>query len=253
MEKLFIKNRKNQKIAVLVERAKTPHGLVFVMHGMGDSKDSDHIKTFVKCFFDNNYTVVRFDATGSFGESDGKFENANILTYYEDLEDVLNWSKSRDFYQEPFILCGHSLGATSSVFYAENNPNLIKAVFSASAVINAELSKKNYSLEELYNWEKTGWITEDWDGFEAKFKWSYMQAKEKFDLLEMANKLNVPTFLVVGELDNNTPPKNQQILFDKLPSRKELYVIKNAPHTFKDKEHLNEVYKVLDEWIKSIN
>lgn len=251
--KQFIKNRKNQNIAVLVEKAENPQGLVFVMHGMGDSKDSDHIKTFAKSFFDNNYNTVRFDATGSFGESDGEFEDANISTYYEDLEDVLNWSRSQDFYQEPFILCGHSLGATSSVFYAENNPSLVKAVFSASAVINAEFSKKNYSLEELSNWEKTGWITEDWDGFEAKFKWSYMQAKEKFNLLEMVDKLTIPTFLIVGELDNNTPPKNQQILFDKLPGKKELYIIKNAPHTFKEKEHLEEVYEIMSEWIKSIN
>ena len=251
--KQFIKNRKNQDIAVLVEKVNNPLGLVFITHGMGDSKDSDHVKTFSKCFLDNNYNVIRFDATNTFGESDGKFEDANISTYFEDLEDVLSWAKSQNFYQEPFVLCGHSLGAMASVFYAEHNPNLVKAIVSVSAVVNADLSKKNYSLEELNNWEKTGEIVEDWDGFEAKFKWLYMQAKEKFDLLKMADKLVMPTLLMVGELDDDTRPEYQQVLFEKIPGKKELYIIKKAPHTFREKEHLDEVYDIMNKWIKSIN
>jgi predicted alpha/beta-fold hydrolase len=110
MEKLFIKNSQNQKIAVIVEKVEKPKGLVFIMHGLGGFKEQPHIEIFAKVFKDNNYTVVRFDTTNSFGESDGDYANATVTNYYQDLEDVINWSKRQNFYQEPFILCGHSLG-----------------------------------------------------------------------------------------------------------------------------------------------
>ncbi len=253
MEKLFIKNRKNQNLSVIVERSNDQKGLAFVMHGLGDSKDSDHIKMFSKCFQDNHYTTVRFDTTNTLGESDGVFENANITNYYEDLEDVIAWSKIQDFYQEPFILCGHSLGAISTAFYAESYSEKVKALAPFSTVINADLSRQTYTEEELEDWEKTGWLVEDW-GPQGKIrlKWSYMEEKEKYDLLKKVDRLTMPTLMIVGELDNTTPLRHQQILFDKLPGRKELHVINDAPHTFRSEAHLEKVYQILDKWIKSL-
>ena len=253
MEKIFIKNRKNKNISVVVEKADNQIGLAFVMHGLGDSKDSDHIRTFVNCFLDNNYTVVSFDTTNTFGESEGVFEDANITNYYEDFEDVINWTKKQDFFQKPFILCGHSLGAICSAFYAENNPEEIKSLAPFSTVINAELSRQTYSKEELIDWEKTGWLTEDW-GAQGKIrlKWSYMKEKEKYDLLKRVNNLTMPVLMIVGELDNCTPPEQQKVLFDKLPGKKEMHIIEKAPHTFRTKNHLNEIYKIIDNWIKSL-
>ncbi len=253
MEKIFIKNRKKQNISVVVEKVNNQIGLAFVMHGLGDSKDSDHIRTFVNCFLDNNYTVVSFDTTNTFGESDGIFEEANITNYYEDFVDVINWAKNQDFFKKPFILCGHSLGAICSTFYAENHPEEIKALAPFSTVINAELSRQNYSKKELTTWKKTGWLTEDW-GTQGKIrlKWLYMEEKEKYDLLKGVNNLTMPVLMIVGELDNTTSPKHQKILFDKLPGEKEMHIIKNAPHTFREGKHLNEVHQILNQWIKSL-
>lgn len=188
MKKTFIKNRKNQKIAVIIEESKDQKGLAFVMHGQGDCKDSDHIKTYAKCFKDNGYTVISFDTTNTFGESDGVFEDGNIKTYYEDLEDVILRSESQHFFQKPFILCGHSLGAICCAFYAEEHPEKIKALAPTSTVINAELSRQNYSEEELKDRERTGRLTKDrWD-FKVKIKRSYMEAKEDFNLLKNVAK-----------------------------------------------------------------
>jgi len=252
MEKLFIKSREGRKIAVIIEKTENPAGLAFIMHGLGDSKNSPHIELFARCFRENNYSVVRFDARNTNGESEGKFEDADVGNYFTDLEDVIAWAKQRDFYQEPFILCGHSLGGMCSAFYAENYPREVKALAQISTTINAALSRENYSAAELKNWEKTGWLAEDWDGEIIRLKWSYMQAKENFDLLPRAGKLTMPVVLIVGEFDKGTPPAHQRILFDKLPGPKEIHIIKGAPHTFREREHLDEVYRILDEWIKKI-
>lgn len=252
MEKIFIKNRKNQNIAIIIEKSENPKGLVFVMHGLGDSKDSDHIKMYAKCFKNNGYTVLSFDTTNTFGESDGTFEDANLITYYEDFEDVITRSESQDFFQKPFILCGHSLWAICSAFYAEQHPEKVKALAPTSTVINAELSKQNYTKEELEDWERTGRLTEDWWDFDVRIKRSYMEAKEKFDLLKDVDKLTMPVLMIVGELDNCTPIKHQKILFDKIPGQKELHIIKESPHTFRNTKHLEEIYQIFDKRIKKL-
>jgi len=96
MEKLFIKNRKNLKISVIIEKSENQQGLAFVMHGLSGFKEQPHIETFSKSFKDNNYTVIRFDTTNTFGESEWDYADATTTNYYEDLEDVINWAENQD-------------------------------------------------------------------------------------------------------------------------------------------------------------
>jgi len=250
MEKIFIKNQKNQNIVVIIERAENQVGLAFVMHGLGGSKDQAHIETFAKAFSNNNYSVVRFDTTNTFGESDGNYEDATTTNYYEDLEDVINWSKNQDWYQKPFALCGHSLGGICTALYAENNPDEVKALAPISTVVNGELSWKTRTEEELKNWKETGWqIRQSFSGITKKLKWSHMEDRLKFDLLKKVEKLTMPVIMIVGDMDDETPLDQQKILFDKLPGRKELHIIKGAPHTFRDPNHLEEIYQLMNKWI----
>lgn len=252
MQKLFIKNRKQQNMAVLVEKAENPQSLAFVMHGLGGFKEQPHVETFAQAFKDNGYSVISFDTTNSFGESEGDYADATVTNYYEDLEDVIEWSRSQDFYQEPFALCGHSLGGISTALYAQKYPERVKALAPISTVVSGKLSAETYTKEEMDNWQKTGWYTTIGysSGIKKTLKWSHIEDKLKYDLLIDAHKLTMPTLLLVGELDNSTPVKHQQLLFDKLPGDKELHVIKNAPHTFVTKEHLNEVYSIISNWLK---
>ncbi|MDP3836843.1 MAG: alpha/beta hydrolase [bacterium] len=87
-------------------------------------------------------------------------------------------------------------------------------------------------------------------GIKKTIKWQEMEDRLKYDLLKKVDKLIMPTILIVGELDTSTPPKHQQILFDLLPGKKEMHVIKNAPHTFRVEEHFYEIYQVLNQWAK---
>jgi pimeloyl-ACP methyl ester carboxylesterase len=60
----------------------------------------------------------------------------------------------------------------------------------------------------------------------------------------------MPVLIIVGDKDEGTPARHQQILFDAIPSeRKELHIIENAPHTFKDEEHLAEIKEITKKWI----
>lgn len=72
-------------------------GLAFVMHGLGGFKEQPHLQVMAKAFLANGYTVVRFDTTNTFGESDGRYEDATTTNYYEDLEAVIAWAGGLSF------------------------------------------------------------------------------------------------------------------------------------------------------------
>lgn len=254
MQKLFIKNRKGQKLSVVVEGEEKKGLLAFVMHGLGGSKEQSHIQTFTDAFLNNHFTVVRFDTTNTYGESDGKYEDATITNYSEDLEDVITWTKGQSWYHEPFWLAGHSLGGICTALYAERYPDKVAGLAPISTVVTGKLSKETERHKaNLENWEKTGWREEKSEsipGRMKRLKWSHMLDRLKYDLIPGAGKLTMPVLLIVGELDPDTPPKHQKILFDALPGPKEMHIIADAPHTFREAKHLEDIKKLFGKWIK---
>lgn len=258
MQEVFIKNRKNQRVAVIVEEAEKAMGLAFVMHGLGGFKEQPHLQTIAEAFKENNYTVVRFDTTNTIGGSDGDFENATLTNYYEDLEDVIEWASAQKWYIEPFVLAGHSLGGISTALYAENFPEKIKALAPIGTVVSGALSveaHKRFDPEEFRIWEETGWLeakSASAPGVVKRLKWSHIEDRLKYNLLPKADKLIIPVLLVVGENDTRTPLEHQKILYDALPGPKELHVIKGSPHTYREPAHLQELKNIFDHWIRKI-
>jgi len=249
--KLYIKNRKDQKISVLVEAQKS-NGLAFVMHGLGGFKEQPHIQVIADAFAENGYTVVRFDTTNSIGESEGEYKDATTTNYYEDLEDVIKWASGQKWYREPFILAGHSIGAMCICLYAEKFPGKVKALAPISTVVSGKLSMETGNKKE---WQETGWLIEESKskpGVIKKLPWSHMEDRLKYDLLSKAEKLTMPVLMAVGENDNITPLRHQKILYKVLPGPKELYVVKKSGHTFRKEDELNELKKIFDSWIKKI-
>ena len=258
MEKITIKNRKNQKIVALVEEAENQKGFAFVMHGLSGFKEQPHIQVMAEAFKENDYTVVRFDTTNTLGESDGNIEDATTTNYYEDLEDVINWVKDQKWYQEPFCLAGHSLGSICIALYAEKYPEKVKGLAPISTVISGKLSDEAHMAfepKEYKEWERTGWIERksySRPGVVYRLKWSQNIDRQKYNLLDNVQKLTMPVLLIVGDKDTGTPPKDQKILFDALPGPKEMHIIKGAPHTFREREHLAEVKQILNQWIAKL-
>lgn len=252
MDKFEIKNRKGEKIVVQLDGIDNKSGLVFVMHGLGGFKEQPHIKAIAEAFLDNNYVTVRFDTTNTFGESDGSYEKATITNYYEDLEDVIKWTSGQNWYQEPFCLAGHSLGGICITLYAQNYPDKVKSLIPVSSVISGKLSEQIMNSKELEEWEQTGWHERmSFDGKRLKrLPWSHMTDRLKYDLLPGASRLTMPVLLIVGEKDDTTPSKYQQLLFNKLPGGKKLHIIKGAGHNFRSEEQIIEVKNTIKDWVK---
>lgn len=257
--KAGFKNRKGLEIVVLVNESKNPKGTAVVMHGLGGFKEQPHIETFAKAFEKSGYTVVTFDTTNTIGESGGKFENATMTSYYQDLEDVVAWSEKQPWFTKPLILTGHSLGGFSVAFYAENYPSKVFAVAPVSPVVSGEMSVKahtTYEPEEFKKWEETGWQIKESNskpGVIKKLPWSHIADRLKYSLLEKVSNLTMPVLLIVGENDTSTPPQHVQVLYNSLPTKdKEIHIIRGSPHTFKDRIHLDEIERIFLHWIQKL-
>ncbi|TAN57335.1 alpha/beta hydrolase [Patescibacteria group bacterium] len=255
MQKQFIKNRKGQKIAVIVEQVENQRGLAFVMHGLGGFKEQPHILTIAVAFQEKGYTTIRFDTTNTIGESDGNFEDATTTNYYEDLEDVIKWTETQKWYEEPFCLAGHSLGGICTALYAQNHSKRVKCLAPISTVVSGKLTTETANHKEREKeWKESGWRIEksvSKPDVIKKLKWSHMADRLKYDLLPNASKLTMPVLLIVGERDETTPLEHQRIFYNALPGPKELHIISGAPHTFREDTHLEELNHLLDQWLKN--
>ncbi len=254
MKKEIIKNRKGENIIVVIEEAEDSKGLTFVMHALGGFKEQPHILSIAKPFADNNFTVVRFDTTNSTGQSGGKLENATISNYFQDLEDVIKWSQSQNWYQEPFWLSGHSLGGFSVAFFTINYPEKVKAVAPISCFISGELFIQTKEMKKVLElWEKTGlreWESSTQPGLIKRLKYGFIEDCLKYDLLKKAHQINCPILLVVGNRDETTPLEHQKIFFDSLVTEKEIHIIKDLKHTPREKNHLEELESIIGKWIQ---
>lgn len=251
MKKESIQNRKGQNIVLIIEEAGNQKGLVFVMHGLSGFKEQPHVQTIAEAFQEKGYTVIRFDTTNTLGESDGDFKNATVTNYYEDLEDVISWAKSQKWYQEPFCLAGHSLGGMCTSLFAEKYPEKVKGLAPISTTISGKLSLEARP-EKIREWKRTGYLIEESmskPGVIKKLPWSHMEDRLKYDILNEAEKLTMPILLITGEKDESAPPEYQKILYDKLPGKKELHIIKGAPHTFREESQLKEIKEIFLNWI----
>lgn len=251
--KQFIYNRKWEKIAIKAQLTNNQKSLAIVMHGLWGFKEQEHIQSFIQAFLDNHISVISFDTTNSFWESDGNYEDATITNYYEDLEDVINWVKNQDFYEEPFFLAWHSAWWLCIWLYAQKFSDEVKAIAPISSLISGTLSIECKPQKEIQNWEKQWYQisqskSKPW--IIKKLKWSHMQDRLKYNLLTHSEAFdNIPVLLIVWENDITTPLTHQEILLNSISWDKQLHIIKWAWHTFRKQNELKQIYEIMKTWI----
>lgn len=251
MERIEIRNRKNRRVVVLVEQPPESRGLAFVVHGLGGFKEQPHIVAVAETLRENGYTAVRFDATNTFGESDGRYEDATTTNYLEDLEDVVAWAATQPWYREPFVMAGHSLGGLCICLFAQKHAEKASALIPLSPVVSGALSVKA-DPGEAVAWQRTGWrVSESRSkpGVMKRLPWSHMEDRLRYDLLPEARRLTMPVLLIVASGDDTTPAAHVRILYDALPGPKRLHIVEGEDHTFRKPQELNEIRAVITQWL----
>jgi len=253
-EIINVQNRHGLNIIVSVDTIDRPRGLAFVAHGFGGNKEDDNILSLAKIFNNNGHSTIRFDATNSNGQSDGDLAYANPSSYRDDLFDVIIWAKTQKWYQEPFYLCGYSLGALSSAVYAEQHPREIKGLVLISSLVAGQFHVTDVPKRDIEQWKQT--LQQLYKLYSQHssnmhvIRWlPIMLDMMRFDLTQSANKLTMPVLIVVGEEDLLAPPSHQQKLLEAINGNVELAVIEQGDHFFESGGHLNDLIEKVGNWL----
>jgi pimeloyl-ACP methyl ester carboxylesterase len=255
--KKMIHNRDGKDISVLVENEKGNSGLAIILHGLGGYKEQPQFQVITEALISHDYCVLRLDTGNSMGESYGEIEEATPEQSYEDLEDVIAWARSQEWFQEPFMLLGHSLGAMNITLYAENNPAEIRALVPFAPVVSGESYYLTLTPEHREEWERLGYYlrsSSSKPGVVKKISWDFVKRLRTFSLYEKIEALTMPILCIVGEKDDTTPSPFLKEFYEKLPSTsKRFEIIKGAIHTFREEEGLNALKVVMDSWLDSLS
>jgi pimeloyl-ACP methyl ester carboxylesterase len=258
MQKFELKNRHGLKIIGVLEKPDDNiGGTCIVMHGWGGNRNKSTVQAAKQGFLEAGFQTFNFDATHSFGESEGNFEQSTLTTFWEDLEHVVKWAQLQEWFVGPLALTGHSKGGYAVARYAEEHGKEVAYLVPIAPVVSGKLSYeafKERDPEGLKEWERTGiLIREGSEGDKKIQRWSQMTERLNHDLLLNASKITMPVLFIVGSEDTSCPPKHIKLLLDLIPEgNKKMEIIHGAPHSFHKIEEREICKEIIKDWLNKM-
>jgi alpha-beta hydrolase superfamily lysophospholipase len=249
------------------EKFGTPSkGWVIVVHGLGEHSKRYH--KLISMLNNEGYAVYAFDWPGH-GRSDGKRGHSSIDEGIKIIKELIE-----EIGQKPFLF-GHSLGAITSIRYAEKYPDSIKGivvsappmahaknvtpfhVFVAYVVgsifprltTNNRLNPHDFSRDEdaVQRYIDDPLVHDRISGSLTKTLFSNLKKG-----LKEADSLKAPILVLVGTADRVAPIHGAKQFMTKLQNKdKELKEFKGAYHeVFEDPEWAEAFHTTIVDWIK---
>jgi pimeloyl-ACP methyl ester carboxylesterase len=260
-----ITNRHGLQVFVkLVEPAGEARGNVYLAHGFSDVHDTPHMRALTAAWVRAGYNVVVWDATHSWGRSEGSSELASFYHHHEDLEDVIDWSRGEPWYRERFALCGHSLGGMVAGTYAAAHAAAVERLVLVSPVVSGPALKRRvpWPVQAWWRWRGevggSGTRLARWGV--SRSGWEFMRSGWAYDLLRSAHRLTMPVLIVGAARDVLIPPRLLRRLFRRLPGEvargggalgesKRLVIVPGARHGFDREWEMERLGEVVGEWL----
>jgi putative redox protein len=235
--KHFIKNSKNEDICVQISEAVTNIShlkMAIICHGITGYKEQDVILQTVKTLNNCGYDVVTFDCRNSRGESYNNHSCATVSSMYDDIQTVINWLKLQNFYIEPFLLVGHSLGGSVVLNFAEQNPNKVESLILLSSIFDEnELSQNTQkSSPEFFQQLQNGGIIRRRNNIDCYLDNTYLQDLQNYNFYASIQNLNMPVLIVTGDQDIASTQKDNERFYKCLNCKKELFILQNCSHIY---------------------
>ena len=239
----WLKNSANEIIYVQVEgyEHRRNKKIAFIQHGLASNLEHSAVQTAKKAFLDNGYLVIIFDSRYSMGKSDGEVINVRLATFKKDLETVINWAKKQNFYREPFILAGHSLGGASVLQYSAENASVIDAVIPITPVVSGvtwENSCMFYMPDFCKDWKKKGFYNYQ----PVVLPYTVVEEAKNYDALRLAKDIKARVLLITAEDDHIIAPQDVKALYQALETKKSLGIVSEGGHNFTTERSRQELY-----------
>jgi uncharacterized protein len=187
-------------------------GTVVFLHGLSDNRGTgvgiaDH-------FLDHGYDVIEYDSRAH-GESGG---DACTYGFYEkqDLRRVLDRVGNG-----PILVMGTSLGGGIALQAAADDPRIAAVV-----AVSPFSDLRNAARERAPFFASKGNIADALKLAEEEAKFRADDASP----MAAASRITVPTLVIHGEKDDETPPAHSRRIFAALHEPKRLILVPNADH-----------------------
>ncbi|MBQ8464636.1 MAG: alpha/beta fold hydrolase [Alphaproteobacteria bacterium] len=252
--KQFIKNSNNVDLCVQIFEPSTNTDkakLAIVCHGITGYKEQDVILQTAQTLTYCGYSVITFDTRNSRGESFNNHTCATLSSMYGDLQSVINWAKTQKFYNEPFLLAGHSLGGSVILKYAEKYPQSVTHLILISSIFDGKEFLKNTqeSTPEFFNQLKNGGIIRTRDKVDCYLDDSYLHDFMKHDLYSNSHNLNMPVLIISGDSDIVSRVNNNERFYQNLKCKKEICILQNCSHIYEEESNKLDLHNTIKNFL----
>lgn len=209
-------------------------GVVALFHGYKSTKSS--LWQEALAFYRMGFTVILVDFRAS-GNSDG---NVCSIGYYEaeDVQNVLGWCKI-EYPNQKVFLYGSSMGAAAimrAVSEHKCRPDGVMLQSPFSSMLSA--TQTRFKLMDIPSFPSANLLT-FWGGYLNGFNGYSHNPKD------YAKRINCPTLLIHGQLDDRVSWNDIKSIFDNLPGPKELATFGKSGHeSILNNEEANWIYLV---------
>lgn len=248
MEVSFSIRRENgvlRGIAHLPEAENCP--CLVLCHGLtGDAHERPLIRI-ARALEKAKIACIRYDCMGS-GDSDGESAQASVTTEVEDTLAVIDYARGLPQVDPDRIAVGgHSLGGLVAILAAQSGKVGSMVLLSPALSCYHELIAL-LTGETLKSFRETGAL--DLGGF--KVSKAMVDELSDIDGYRIACELNLPTLLIHGELDGESPVYHSVRLKEKLGQRAELHIVANAHHCYETSAAQAEVARRVTEFLQKM-
>jgi len=199
-----------------------PRGTVFFAHGMAGYKEQSPIQAVAKAAIYEGFTVVLADFTHGFGDADGSLEGLTMTSHAEDFEDVCVHILAQNWFKEPFIIGGHSIGNLAALNYIKTpeNQQKVDGLIAVSPNLSGQLrldAFEKYQPQALVRFKERGYlnIKDPESGKHGKLMRDYISDFMSYDMLKCADAFEKPVLFITGLDDVITPPEGVRAFLSK--------------------------------------
>lgn len=239
-----IQNAQNELICLQLDEQEdaVDKKLAVIQHGLASNMEHPAVQATKKAFLDKGYSVITFDNRNSLGKSDGQVTDGRLSTYEEDLNTVVNWAKTQDFYGRPFVLAGHSLGGASVLRYAAEHPDEVESLILITPVVSGQKWEESCMAnmpDFCRKWKEKG----EYEYRNAVIPYAVLEEAKSYDALKFASKIQSDVLLITSDNDRVIAPKDVKELNQAFIVPQKLEVIEHAGHNFIGTQNQQDLYQ----------
>lgn len=245
-----IENSQHEPIYLQISGQQTAEKdkLAIIQHGLASDMTHPAVQAAKQAFIDNGYLVITFDSRYSLGKSGGGVANVRLSIFVDDLQTVIDWAKTQNFYHEPLALAGHSLGGAAVLQYAAEHPAQVGILVPITPVVSGqkwEDSCMANMTDFCTDWKKNGFYNYE----TVVIPYQVVEDAKTYDALQLADSITADTLLITAAHDTVITPEDVKELYNVMLGQKRLAVVPNSGHNFETLQNQKDLYNFIADFL----